>query len=138
MARREEGHHGDEVVLVHVDVQAGIVEETALVLAEAVKGLALGRFEFGLDVNIGIHPYHDNLHNLGIFLMADLSARYEGPGTDTIGTTGGKRLSLGPVLVGYWNNVMLRTEAKFPVYENVFGTQVSHGIDLNVGLGVTF
>ena len=31
----------------------------------------------GLDVNVGVHPYHDNRHNLGFFLMADLSARYE-------------------------------------------------------------
>ena len=94
--------------------------------------------EFGLDVNIGIHPYHDNLHNIGIFVMGDLSVRYQGPGTDTAGRTGGKLISLGPVLVGYWNNIMLRTEVKFPAYENVFGEQVSRGIDFNVGLGVTF
>ena len=63
---------------------------------------------------------------------------YEGRGNDTTGTTGGKRISLGPVLVGYWNNIMLRTEVKFPVYESVWGTQVGRGIDFNVRLGVTF
>ena len=89
-------------------------------------------------MNIGLHPYHNNLHNLGIFVMGDLAARYEGRGNDTVGTTGGERISLGPVLVGYWNNVMLRAEVKFPVYESVRGTQVGHGTDFNIGLGVTF
>lgn len=94
--------------------------------------------EFGLDVNVGVHPYHNNRHNLGIFLMGDLSGRYEGRGKDTAGTTGGKRISLGPVLVGYWSNLMLRAELKFPVYESVWGTQVARGTDFNIGLGVTF
>ncbi len=89
-------------------------------------------------MNIGIHPYHDNRYNMGIFLMGDLSARYEARGNDTAGTTGGKRISLGPVLVGYWNNLMLRAEVKFPVYESVWGTQVGRGTDLNIGFGVTF
>ena len=101
------------------------------------KGINRGD-ELGFDANVGIHPYHNNRYNMGIFLMGDLSARYEGRGTDTGGTTGGKRISLGPVLVGYWNNVMLRAEVKFPVYEDVSGTQVSRGIDFNIGIGVTF
>ena len=75
---------------------------------------------------------------MGIFVMADLSARYEGRGNDTAGRTGGKRISLGPVLEGYWNNVMMRAEVKFPVYESVWKTQVKHGTDFNVGLGVAF
>ncbi len=104
---------------------------------EGNRGIDRGD-EVGLDVNIGVHPYHNNLHNAGIFVMGDLSARYEGSGNDTVGTTGGKWISLGPVLVGYWNNFMLRTEVKFPVYENVSGTQVGYGIDFNIGLGVTF
>ena len=94
--------------------------------------------EVGLDVDIGIHPYHNNRYNMGIFLMGDLSARYEGRGNDTASTTGGERVSLGPVLVGYWNNLMLRAEVKFPVYENVRGTQVGHGTDFNIGLGIAF
>lgn len=104
---------------------------------DGVRGIDRGD-EVGLDVNIGIHPYHDNRNNMGVFLMGDLSARYEARGNDTAGTTGGKRISLGPVLVGYWNNFMLRAEVKFPVYESVWGTQVARGTDFNVGLGVTF
>ncbi len=94
--------------------------------------------EVGLDANIGIHPFHNNRYNTGIFLMGDLSARYEGRGNDTAGTTGEKRISLGPVVVGYWNNLMLRGEVKFPVYQSVSGTQVSRGTEFNIGIGVTF
>ena len=94
--------------------------------------------EVGLDVNIGIHPYHNNGRNLGIFVMGDLSARYQGRGNDTVGTTGGKRISLGPILVGYWNNIMLRAQAKFPVYESVWETQVARGIEFDIGLGIAF
>jgi hypothetical protein len=105
--------------------------------SEGDRGIDPGD-EVGLDVNIGLHPYHNNRHNLGIFVMGDLSARYEGRGENTVGTTGGKRISLGPVLVGYWNNLMLRAEVKFPVYESVWGTQVAHGREFNIGLGVVF
>ncbi len=104
---------------------------------EGDRGIDRGD-EIGLDLNIGVHPYHDNRHNRGIFLMGDLSARYESRGNDTAGTTGGKRLSLGPVLVGYWNNLMLRAEVKFPVYEDLWGTQVAHGTEFNLGIGVAF
>ncbi len=89
-------------------------------------------------MNLGIHPYHDNLRNMGVFLMGDVSARYEARGRGRDGTTGGKRISLGPVLVGYWRNLMLRAEVKFPVYEDVLGTQVGHGTEFNIGLGVAF
>lgn len=92
----------------------------------------------GLDFNLGIHPYHDNVRNLGAFVMVDLEARFEERGVDTGGTTGGTRTTLGPVLVGYWNNVMLRSEVKFPVYEKVLGTQFSRGAKFSIGIGVTF
>ena len=65
--------------------------------------------ELGFDVNLGLHPYHDNPTNTGVFVMLDVSARYEGRGKDGSGTTGGRRLSLGPVLVWYRNNLMLRS-----------------------------
>jgi hypothetical protein len=94
--------------------------------------------EVGLDVNIGLHPYHDNQRNLGVFLMGDLSVRYEGRGKDTGGTTGGSRISLGPVVVGYWKNLMFRTDVKIPLYQYVRGTQVEHGIEINLGMGVVF
>ena len=101
------------------------------------KGIHQGD-ELGFDMNIGIHPYHNNDTNTGIFLMMDLSARYEEKGRDTVGVTGGKRLSLGPVFVWYRNNLMVRSEIKFPVYEDVVGTQVSRGTEYNIGFGLTF
>jgi len=92
----------------------------------------------GFDLNLGIHPYHDNARNLGAFVMLDLEVRYEERGIDTGGTTGGTRTTLGPVLVGYWNNVMVRSEVKFPVQEKVRGTQFSREAKFNIGIGVTF
>ena len=94
--------------------------------------------EVGFDMNVGLHPYHNNLSNTGVFVMLDVSARYEARGQDTAGTTGGKRLSLGPVLVWYRHNLMIRAEMKLPVYEKVWDTQLSHGTELNIGVGVTF
>jgi len=94
--------------------------------------------QLGFDLNLGLHPYHDNARNLGTFVMLDLEVRSEGRGVDTGGTTGGDRVTLGPVLVGYWNNVMARAEVKLPVYEKVHGTQFSRGPLINVGIGMTF
>jgi hypothetical protein len=94
--------------------------------------------EVGIDINLGIHPLHDNEKNLGAFLMLDFETRWEKRGVDTAGATGGRRTTLGPVLVGYWNNIMVRAEAKFPVAENVKGRQFSRGVVTNIGVGVTF
>lgn len=94
--------------------------------------------QVGLDANVGYHVYHDNDKNWGAFVMVDMEARYEEAGRDVGGRTGGTRLTLGPVLVGYWDNWMLRADVKLPVYERVFGTQFARGPVVNVGLGVTF
>ena len=47
-------------------------------------------------------------------------------------------MSTGPVLVLYRNNVMFRAEYKVPAYEQVNGTQVSFGPEVNIGLGIAF
>jgi len=94
--------------------------------------------ELGLDINIGLHPYHDNLTNTGIFVMLDVSARSQEKGTSINGTTGGDRINTGPVFVYYQDNIMFRTDISFPIYEKVDGTQFSSGRKLNVGIGMTF
>tara|TARA_R110002167_G_scaffold207882_3_gene411946 strand:+ start:337 stop:1221 length:885 start_codon:yes stop_codon:yes gene_type:complete len=94
--------------------------------------------EIGFDANIGWHPYHNNLTNKGVFLMWDVSARYEKRGQDTAGITGGKRLSSGPVFVYYQGGMMIRAEYKYPFYEDVYGTQLSYGQEFNVGIGFVF
>ena len=94
--------------------------------------------ELGLDVNLGIHPLHHNGTNSGLFLMWDATARYEGKGRGSAGTTGRRTLHTGPVAVLYWNNWVLRAEYKHPVYESVYGTQLATGPIVNVLLGVTF
>ena len=92
----------------------------------------------GLDVNLAIHPLHSNALNAGAFLMWDVSARYEARGRGSSGTTGGKRVSTGPVLVVYWQNVMARAEWKWPAYERVWGAQLSRGTELLVSLAAAF
>jgi len=101
------------------------------------KGIAEGDV-LGFDANVGIHPYHNNETNSGLFLMADAGFRYQDRGVDRGGTTGGTRLTLGPVLVLYRQNVMFRAEYKIPVYEQRNGTQVAHGNEINLGIGITF
>jgi hypothetical protein len=94
--------------------------------------------EIGFDVNVGWHPYHDNLANEGMFLMWDVSARVEERGQDTAGITGGKRLSTGPVFVSYQGGIMIRAEYKYPLYVDVYDTQISYGQELNIGIGFVF
>ena len=62
------------------------------------KGIHRGDV-IGLDLNLGIHPLHDSASNSGVYLMWDVSARYEARGRGSVGTTGGKRVSTGPILV---------------------------------------
>ena len=94
--------------------------------------------ELGLDINIGWHPYHDNVKNEGVFLMLDASLRYQGRGQNLEGTTGGKRISTGPVFVYYRKGMMIRAEFKYPIYESLYDTQVSRGPELIVGIGFVF
>ena len=95
--------------------------------------------ELSFDANIGIHPYHSNESNSGVFVMLDARVRHEERGKGTSASTkGGDRIALGPVLVLYKGGIMFRSELSFPVYENVKGTQVAFGPQLNIGLGVAF
>lgn len=94
--------------------------------------------ELGLDINVGLHPYHDNMTNQGLFVMLDVSARHQQKGRDLAGVTGGKRLNIGPVLVYYRDNLMLRAEYKHPLYENLEGTQLSRGVTFTIGAGLVF
>ncbi|MBL4798224.1 MAG: hypothetical protein JKY50_12470 [Oleispira sp.] len=101
------------------------------------KGMLEGN-EAGLDINIGWHPYHNNMDNQGVFVMLDVSARVNDRGRNTVGVTGGKRISMGPIFVFYRKGVMFRAEYKTPIYENLFATQVSRGSELNIGIGCVF
>lgn len=94
--------------------------------------------ELGLDINVGWHPYHDNVKNEGVFLMLDASLRYQGRGQNLAGITGGKRISTGPVFVYYRKGMMFRVEYKYPIYESLYDTQVARGSELNVGIGFVF
>lgn len=101
------------------------------------RGIAEGD-ELGLDVNVGAHPYHNKATNTGVFLMWDISARYQDRGVDGEGISGGTRISTGPVFVWYRDNLMVRAEYKFPAYENMDAPRVSRGSEVNIGIGITF
>ena len=96
--------------------------------------------ELGLDINIGLHPYHNDQINAGMFIMWDITARYNRtPNSATLTTaSGGKRVQTGPVLVLYKDNIMFRSEYKFLAYENTRNVSVSRGQKLNIGIGFTF
>lgn len=94
--------------------------------------------QLGLDINLGLHPYHNVEARSGIFTMLDVSVRYDGRGHDTTGVSGGERISAGPILVWYRGNLMLRGEVHFPLHERVNGTQFSRGTHVNIGAGIAF
>ena len=94
----------------------------------------------GLDVNVGLHPIHNNQTNTGMYVMWDITARHSAAPNDFTRTTasGGKRLHTGPVLVAYRGNTMFRAEYRFAVYEKVDGFSLSRGDEFNIGIGMTF
>ena len=96
--------------------------------------------EVGLDINLGYHPYHSNDLNMGVFVMWDVTARYnDRPNNATLTTaSGGERVHMGPVLVLYKDNWMLRGEYKHPMYENTSAISNSRGSEFLIQLGATF
>jgi len=94
--------------------------------------------EVGLDINVGLHPYHNNLKNQGLFIFVDVSARYQGSGQQIGKKTGGTKLYSGPIVMFYKSNWMARAEYSIPVYERAFSTQFSRGHKVSLGLGKTF
>lgn len=94
----------------------------------------------GLDVNLGYHPYHDNATDFGVFVMWDVTARHnDDPNVATLTTaSGGQRVQTGPVVVLYKDNIMFRSEYKYPLYENTSNISNLHGHEFNLGIGITF
>ena len=95
--------------------------------------------EVGLDINWGYRVYTNDLLNIGATLMLDVSARYHDKGDSlSTGASGGSRIHTGPVFVIFKDNYIFRAEYKFPAYENMIGSSLSRGQELNIGLGVVF
>ena len=103
------------------------------------RGMQTGD-SFGLDVNLGIHPWHSDETNSGIFLMWDLSASHsDAPNQLNLTTAaGGDRVYTGPVFVAYRQNLMFRVEYKFLAYERVINSSLSRGDQLSVAIGAAF
>jgi hypothetical protein len=95
---------------------------------------------WGLDINVGLHPWHSNETDSGVFLLWDVSAYHEEPPDPGNLTTaaGGDRVQTGPVLIYYWDNLMVRGEYKFLAYEDVDGIGLSRGDEFSIAIGFTF
>ena len=96
--------------------------------------------ELGLDINLAYHPFHSNETNSGVFVMWDITARYnDDPNSANLTTaSGGQRLHMGPVLVLYKDNLMFRTEYKHLIHEKVSGISNSRGSEFSIAVGITF
>jgi len=96
---------------------------------------------FGVDLDLGYHPYHDMSKNQGIFLMTGFRGRYYGQ--DKVAgaldpNSGRTTFDVIPTLVYYRNNMMVRAEYYIPVYRDVTGTQLTDSIHFQLGVGFTF
>lgn len=96
--------------------------------------------EIGLDINWGIHAYHNNNTNSGIFLMWDISARHHDKSNSIALTdaSAGSRIHSGPVFILYRETLMFRVEYKLKVYENLQEIGASKGNVLQISAGITF
>lgn len=105
------------------------------------RGMRAGNM-LGLDINVGIHPYHNNLTNSGLFLIWDITARHQDqptPAASALTTaSGGDWVSTGPVVVFYKENLMFRAEYRYLIYEKKLGMGISRGNGFQVGVGITF
>lgn len=84
----------------------------------------------GMDINVGLHPYHSNENNSGVFTMWDVSL---------LSSDNGNRIQSGPVLVYYWQSIMLRAEYKALVHESDSDIRRAGGDKYtSLGIGITF
>jgi len=103
------------------------------------RGMQTGD-SWGFDVNVGLHPWHDNDNNSGLFALWDISARHDDePNAQNLTTaSGGDRVQTGPVLMYYRQSFMARAEVKLLAYERVDGIRASRGNEFSIAVGFTF
>lgn len=103
------------------------------------RGMQTGD-SWGLDINVGLHPWHDNDNNSGLFTLWDISARHEdAPNAQNLTlASGGDRVQTGPVLMYYRNGFMARAEVRFLAYERVDGISLSRGNEFSLAFGFVF
>lgn len=95
---------------------------------------------WGVDINVGLHPWHDNDENTGIFTLWDVSAYHEdAPNALNLTTASGSdRVHTGPVFVYYRDSFMVRAEFKLLAYEKVVGISTSRGNEVSLAFGYAF
>ncbi len=116
-----------------------LIDAFTWINTEGDRGMHEGN-TYGLDINLGYHPYHNKSNNSGAFVMWDVTARHnEDSSAETLTTaSGGKRVQTGPLVVLYKDNIMFRAEYKYPIYEKTSSVSNSRGQEFNVGIGIPF
>lgn len=108
---------------------------------EGSDGVRKGNL-IGFDLDLGVHPYHNYLCNLGSFLMVGFSGRHEFKDKlsteELVPNSGELRLEVIPTFVLYWNNWMWRTQYHIPIYQRLNGTQLADSFKFQTGIGLTF
>jgi len=96
----------------------------------------------GFDFDLGIHPYHSNQKNMGIFLMSGFNLRQLKKDLPRSGrsdlNSGGRTLEIVPTIVFYRDNWMWRTQYHIPIQQRLNGTQLTETNSFQTGIGVAF
>jgi len=118
----------------------GLIDWFGWLYSEQSAGKRPGNL-MGLDIDLGIHPIHNNESNSGIFLMVGWNTRWI-ERTKTRGVidanTGGIYTEIVPTLVWYKRNVMVRAQYHMPIIYDLNGTQSMPFSGFQLGAGITF
>lgn len=96
----------------------------------------------GFDMNVGLYPYQNSRKEVATLLLWGTHARRQfkdrlsGGGVDD--NSGGRWVEMGPIFVVLYKNLAFRTEAYFPVYRSMNGTQLVNDYRFQTGIGITF
>ena len=92
-------------------------------------------------MDLGLHPYHDNLHNMGIFVLLGINGRYHHQDTQNdifAANTGGLLWEAVPTLLLYRDNLMIRGQYHIPIYTRLNGVQLAPTSGFQFGIGIVF
>lgn len=96
----------------------------------------------GFDMNFGIYPYQDSSKEFATLLLWGTHLRQDFRGRLSDGrldsNSGGRLVEMAPIFVVLYKNLAFRTEAYFPVYRRLNGSQLVSDYRLNAGIGITF
>ncbi|MBT5855041.1 transporter [bacterium] len=96
----------------------------------------------GLDIDMGIHPYHDMKTNSGVFALMGLNSRIYSkslnPGGFENQNSGSASIEMVPTLIWYKDNIMVRGQYHMPIYSDMNGSQLQPTSGIQFGVGIVF